>query len=365
MRTRELVLAVAAVALVLAVGVSVWSLSRGGEEGQAPDADVAEEVPGPREPPPAPSDPADPPDGPRWARWHTDGERVPSLLEQIDGSGMSDPSLVVEPGDQRPFKLLIRDHTHPRASDVYVSEDLTRWRLVANNLDLAQISDVVVGPDGTYHAYAQTGVYTSPDLLTWRYRGDPIPGQPNNDPGVIYEPETGRWHMHYSPSPDHSSPDVFHATSRDGLSFTPTSAAPILETGYNSGDFEVLRIGQTYHLFADNDTVHPAYNVKHWTGSSPTEFDPDGEVVLRPTGWCRRGIGDPSIGYAAHRGGWVMVYECWNLGDRQMGIGMATSPGPRSDGTYAYSYPGAFDGRTAQKLFSFTVSPSPVVDGGG
>jgi len=263
-----------------------------------------------------------------WSDWNTTGHRPFSILRQLDGADAANPQLVAGPNGTR-YYLFVSD-LNVRETDLFVTTDFRDWELVKDDVNVSA-TDITQGPNGTYYAYNNDYVAVSDDLRNWERVGEPLSNATADDPGVLYDPTTGVFHLYYSDSNLSrgdccSNYDIYHATSTDGVNFTPNSSNPILRTEFKTGDFEVVRVDGVYHLFADNDTTHQVYNVKHWVSKSPTGFERS-EDVVEPQGWCDRGIGDPSITLLAGGDQWVMAYECWGESNAK-GIGFANSSGP-------------------------------------
>lgn len=121
--------------------------------------------------------------------------------------------------------------------------------------------DTMLHANGTWYAYYNRTVATSGSLHgNWTWRTS-LP-QGIDDIGVYYEND--RFHMFYEAGNTSglSGTAVGYATSPNGVTnWTVHEPVYRSETGYRTGDYEVVEHDGVYLVFADYSRTHPEYEV--------------------------------------------------------------------------------------------------------
>ncbi|MBI3967460.1 MAG: exo-alpha-sialidase [Chloroflexi bacterium] len=173
-----------------------------------------------------------------------------------------------------------RGETGPWAMRLMIaySDDGLTWTRANRVLsDQADVPDAIVDDDGTLRVYYVTWCPTPvPNRTvvalsgdggqTWRYRRVTINGigaqQPSAvDPDVIRLPD-GRWRLFFTSAPGGGpgEPRSYSAISDDGITFQVEAGARLTVDGRSVVDPSVVRVGDTWHLFAGGRTDRPGAN---------------------------------------------------------------------------------------------------------
>lgn len=271
-----------------------------------------------------------------WHNWKVQDTRT---LGRTDKH--ADPILFVQSDGTSPYHLLARD-SDGSSMDLYRSQDMRTWTLQKENAIPALGNTGVIGPDGTYYVYysarSQTGLLTASSLTgPWKDHGLIVQ---KSDPGAFYDTETDTFHLFYETKPVSGNPSgnaIGHSTSPNGVNswIHHGDIIDISETGYHTGDPEIIKVGNRYHLFADKTHQHPKYRVVHyssmalngpWTQGRKFALTPDN------TTWAKYGVGDATIRYV--NGTFYAYFESWATNNTNYHVGFATSKGPYSQALY-------------------------------
>lgn len=177
----------------------------------------------------------------------------------------------------------------PSGQDLYQSTDLRNWTKIADDVQ-DQFGNQISTQggtnfnwgrkvNGTYYLYQSRQdtsmyLYTGTDLANLTNHGQVLD---ESDGGGFYDdfgdndPNTGLWHMYYEagtvtgPSGD----ALGHATSVDGFTWVkqPNLALDLGPTGWKTGDPDLIKVNDTYHMFIDNTVQHPNYRIA-WATST-------------------------------------------------------------------------------------------------
>ena len=172
------------------------------------------------------------------------------------------------------------------------------------------------------YGYRQIGVLTSPDGETWtEYANNPVltidydlttvDGVHVHMPTVAIDPAAGDWHMYYSCYQNGVGNRICHATSPDGLDWTPKGV--VLDRGA-SGEFDSASLREPDVQIGSDGTWHMFYQgTKDDEHYGPTAYatSPDGE------NWTKHGE-VPGSGVDVLQGGgtwltddlWEQWYNC-------------------------------------------------------
>lgn len=240
--------------------------------------------------------------------------------------GATDPVLFVEPERAFPYRMYVHAEG---GQHLYKSKDAANWTEVASDVLPAgggtNFNWGRKGPDGRYYLYR-----TVRDSVTELWVGETLTELQNEgtvldepDTGGYYDPETGTWHMYYEMYPAEGSPcgrGLGHSVSEDGVHWEKKGVAlDIRDETWKTGDPDVVRIGDTYHMFIDYTAPdHPRYNIALATSSDLSSFSLRGEQPI--TDWFG---GDASVRYVPDQNRFVMYQEFF--GEDAHGVGWAVS----------------------------------------
>lgn len=242
--------------------------------------------------------------------------------------GLNDPVIFVEPEREFPYRMYV----HARGGqDLYKSKDAAKWVKV--------VDDVIPsgggtnfnwgrkGPDGRYYLYRTvnddfTELWIGETLTEIKNRGKVLE---KPDAGGYYDPDTGTWHMYYEGIPGKGSPcslTINHAVSKDGIHWEKKGIAlDVRGRGWKTGDPDVVRIGDTYHMFVDRTAPeHVKYKIAWATSDNLNKFTIQKEPI---TDWFG---GDACVRYVPEQERFVMYQEFF--GDKDQvhgGVGWGVS----------------------------------------
>ncbi len=148
---------------------------------------------------------------------------------------------------------------------------------------------------------------------------------------VMYE--NGLYHMWYGGwrgTYNRSTPslvDMGYATSSDGVNWTKYAGNPI-QTNYWMEDFSVLKNGNTYYLYAEDEFTGDGARIDLYTSTDKLNWTRYGTVLTRGSrGWENDKVGTPVVWKEGSV--WYMLYE--GLGQAYAGqVGLATSSDGRN-----------------------------------
>jgi hypothetical protein len=183
--------------------------------------------------------------------------------------GSNDPVIFVEPQREYPYRMYVHA---PGGQDLYKSKDCAKWTKIANDVIPSgggtNFNWGRKGPDGKYYLYRSvnddyTELWVGETLTDIENKGQVLD---RPDAGGYYDPETDTWHMYYEGIPGKGSPcslTINHAVSKDGIHWEKKGIAlDIREYDWKTGDPDVVRIGDTYHMFVDRTAPdHPRYKI--------------------------------------------------------------------------------------------------------
>lgn len=242
--------------------------------------------------------------------------------------GRNDPVIFVEPERQHPYHMYV----HPEeegGQTLYRSQNAADWEKVAEDVIPAgggtNFNWGRIGPDGRYYLYR-----TVEDSITELWTGESLTDLENqgtvleeSDTGGYYDPETGTWHIYYEAFPAEGSPcgrGIGHAVSDDGVHWSKEGIVlDIRDRKWKTGDPDVVRIGNTYHMFIDYTTPdHPAYKIAVATSDNLSSFQLRQEEPI--TTWLG---GDACVRYVPEQERFVMYQEYY--GEDTSGVGWGVS----------------------------------------
>lgn len=271
-----------------------------------------------------------------------------SFQDQGLNVGGYDPVLFVEP--QGPYHYMYvgdggeRDTLIPdngvKGQDLYRSEDLKTWTKVADDVkdQHGNIISTTLGTNfnwgrkvgGTYYLYQSRSdtamhLYTGKDLSKLTYRGQVLD---ESDAGGFYDEATQTWHMYYE-SGNISGPSgdaLGHATSKDGIHWTKSNKFALnlgpsgANTGWKTGDPDIIKVNDTYHMFIDNTINHPDYRIAWATSTDLTNWELKEHAITHWPG------GDAVVRYLPETNEFMMYQEFRGKGGGRKGIGYAIAP---------------------------------------
>lgn len=242
--------------------------------------------------------------------------------------GLNDPVIFVEPEREYPYRMYV----HARGGqDLYKSKNCAEWTKIANDVIPSgggtNFNWGRKGPDGRYYLYRSvnddhTELWVGETLTDIENKGTVL-DQP--DAGGYYNPDTDTWHMYYEGVPGKGSPcslTINHAVSQDGIHWQKKGIAlDIRGRGWKTGDPDVVRIGDTYHMFVDRtDPDHPKYKIAWATSENLKSF----ELREAPiTDWFG---GDACVRYVPELERFVMYQEYFGTKEKMKhGVGYGVS----------------------------------------
>lgn len=243
-----------------------------------------------------------------------------------DSVGMNDPVIFVEPEREYPYHMYV--HSKSGGQDLYRSKDAADWKKVAEDVIPSgggtNFNWGRVGPDGRYYLYR-----TVDDEYTELWVGDRLTEIENkgkvmgeSDTGGYYDPETKTWHIYYEALPAENSPcghAIGHAVSKDGVHWDKKELAlDISDKAWKTGDPDIVRIGDTYHMFVDRTVPdHPEYKIAWATSKNLDKFTLREEPI---TDWLG---GDACVRYVPEQQRFVMYQEFFGEDHRGVGWGVS------------------------------------------
>lgn len=258
------------------------------------------------------------PDFPEIQEWEWT-EKGPSV-------GATDPVLFIEPERAFPYRMYVHADG---GQDLYKSKDAENWTAVERDVLPAgggtNFNWGRKGPDGRYYLYR-----TVRDSVTELWVGEKLTELENEgtvleepDTGGYYDPEADMWHIYYETYPAEGSPcgrGLGHAVSEDGVRWEKKGVAlDIRDKTWKTGDPDVVRIGDTYHMFIDYTAPdHPQYKIAVATSSDLSSFSLQEEQPV--TSWLG---GDACVRYVPKQDRFVMYQEFF--GEEHRGVGWAVS----------------------------------------
>lgn len=173
------------------------------------------------------------------------------------------------------------------------------------------------------YAYRQIGVALSTDGVTWEeYAGNPIltidydrttvDGIHVHMPSVVVDPSDGAWHMYYSCYQNSVGNRICHATSDDGLAWTPQGV--VLDLGatgeFDSGslrmpDVQIDASGTWHMLYNGTDPEQHYGPTGYATSADGVTWTKGGEITADETRLQGGGLVQTAYG----------VEQYWNCAD--------------------------------------------------
>ncbi|PSR00659.1 MAG: hypothetical protein BRD48_00575 [Bacteroidetes bacterium QS_9_68_14] len=242
--------------------------------------------------------------------------------------GLNDPVIFVEPERDYPYRMYV--HSASGGQDLYRSRDAASgWEKVAEDVIPSgggtNFNWGRIGPDGRYYLYRtvnddHTELWVGETLTEIENQGTVTQ---KSDTGGYYDPGTGTWHLYYEAIPAENSPcgyAIGHATSPDGVDWTDRGL--VLDVrgrgGWKTGDPDVVRVGDTYHMFVDRTAPdHPRYKIAWASSGRLDDFELREEPV---TDWLG---GDACVRYVPEQERFVMYQEFF--GEDRRGVGWGVS----------------------------------------
>ncbi len=250
----------------------------------------------------------------KW-EWHDKGPSV----------GSNDPVIFVEPEREYTYRMYVH---HDGGQDLYRSKNAADWELVEKNVIPSgggtNFNWGRKGPNGNYYLYR-----TVEDEYTELWWGETLTELENKgkvldepDAGGYYDPEEQKWHMYYEGIPGKGSPcsvTIDHAVSDDGIHWEKKGIAlDVRDQDWKTGDPDVVRIGDTYHMFADRTAPdHTSYKIAVATSKNLNKFELREEPITDFYG------GDACVRYVPEQNRFVMYVEFY--GENHSGIGWGVS----------------------------------------
>lgn len=246
--------------------------------------------------------------------------------EKGQSVGLNDPVLFVEPSREFPYRMYVHAEG---GQDLYKSKDASDWTKVADDVIPSgggtNFNWGRKGPDGRYYLYR-----TVNDSLTELWVGEKLAELENkgtvlneSDTGGYYDPETETWHIYYEAYPAKGSPcgrGIGHAVSDNGTDWEKQDVVLDLRgKPWKTGDPDVVRVGDTYHMFIDYTAPdHPRYKVAVATSSNLSSFTLRSDRPV--TSWLG---GDACVRYVPEQKRFVMYQEFY--GEDTHGVGWGVS----------------------------------------
>ena len=242
--------------------------------------------------------------------------------------GWNDPVIFVEPDRKYPYRMYV----HAKGGqDLYRSKNCADWTKIANDVlpsgGGTNFNWGRKGPDGRYYLYRSvkdeyTELWVGNTLTELKNMGKVLD---KPDAGGYYDPDTDTWHMYYEGVPGKGSPcslTINHAVSQDGIHWTKKGIAlDIRSRDWKTGDPDVIRIGDTYHMFVDRTAPeHTKYKIAWATSEDLDSFKLREEPI---TDWYG---GDACVRYVPEQERFVMYQEFFGTeNEMQGGVGWGVS----------------------------------------
>ncbi|MEF8940624.1 MAG: hypothetical protein V5A22_12310 [Salinivenus sp.] len=258
------------------------------------------------------------PDLPEIGEW--------TWTEKGGSVGLNDPVIFVEPAREFPYRMYVHAEG---GQDLYRSKDAATWEKVANDVIPSgggtNFNWGRKGPDGRYYLYrtvqdSVTELWTGSELTDLENEGTVLE---EPDTGGYYNPDTDTWHMYYETYPAEGSPcgrGLGHAVSEDGMQWEKRGVAlDLRDKTWKTGDPDVVRVGDTYHMFIDYTAPdHPRYKIAVATSSDLSSFSLREDPPT--TDWLG---GDACVRYVPEQERFVMYQEFH--GEDTHGVGWGVS----------------------------------------
>lgn len=265
-----------------------------------------------------------------------------SFSDQGLSVGAFDPVLFVDPDSQYQYMYVGdgNEDGNGKGQDLYRSTDLRGWTKIADNVKDQNGTTISTEGgtnfnwgrkvNGTYYLYQSRQdtamhLYTGTDLANLTYRGQVLD---ESDAGGFYDDTTNTWHMYYE-SGNISGPSgdaLGHATSTDGINWTKQPNLALNfgpsgdNTGWKTGDPDIIKVNDTYHMFIDNTVNHPNYRIAWATSTDLYTWELQEHAITHWPG------GDAVVRYLPESDEFIMYQEYRGAGSGRKGIGYATAP---------------------------------------
>lgn len=194
-------------------------------------------------------------------------EQLRTVLHEGDGTkyGRVDAVAVYDDSKTKPYRLVTygvakANSYNRRGNNLYESDDLRNWSLVAEDISPSVTFADVITINGTHHVYAGgVELWTGDQLdnLTKQaYVGD-FP-----DVGAYHE--NGTWYLYPEEAPVPHAPSgnkvgVWTSDRPDGGFTRQGTALDVSDRAYFSGDADIIEHDGRYWMFCDCETYHPFY----------------------------------------------------------------------------------------------------------